>query len=361
MTLPKDQRRREPDMTTDITKCVHCHKCRDNCAFLAKYNIDIGDADRLRELAYSCFLCGTCTSVCPAGIDGRAAVMEFRKVRTADGTAGLDDKGYRTMLWEKKDYRFRNYRHAGSDSVLFPGCNFPSVYPLTMKKLEGLMKEAGIGTVYDCCGKPVAELGLADDEARIIGDLNKRLNERGIREVILVCPNCYYFLRGKIDAEVVSIYDKLQELGIGSNLTGGRVYMPCPDRQNASFLESIRGFCPEGIVQTGGAQCCGLGGSAGVKEPELAAGMRRDIIEKCGSPENAAECSVPEKMAECSASGNTEDRLYVYCASCAGSLVRGGAGDAGISVVHVLTEILGTGEKPDTGKSALNRALTKFK
>ena len=27
-------------MTMDTTKCVHCHKCRDNCTLLQKYNID---------------------------------------------------------------------------------------------------------------------------------------------------------------------------------------------------------------------------------------------------------------------------------------------------------------------------------
>ena len=32
--------------------CIHCHKCRDNCAFLSKYGIDIGDTVKLKELAY---------------------------------------------------------------------------------------------------------------------------------------------------------------------------------------------------------------------------------------------------------------------------------------------------------------------
>ena len=51
--------------------CVHCHLCRENCAFLEKYGIDIGDTEELRNLAYHCFLCGTCGRVCPKGIDGR--------------------------------------------------------------------------------------------------------------------------------------------------------------------------------------------------------------------------------------------------------------------------------------------------
>ena len=65
------------------------------------------------------------------------------------------------LLWEKKDYRFRNYRNGTGRSVLFTGCNFPSFYPETTRYLAKLLWEkAGMGTVFDCCGKPVAELGM---------------------------------------------------------------------------------------------------------------------------------------------------------------------------------------------------------
>ena len=316
-------------MNTDLTKCIHCHACRDNCAFLGKYNIDIGDAERLRELAMSCFLCGTCSSVCPVEIDGRAAVLGLRRERAEQGDPEIHGRGYKGLLWEKKDYKFRNYRHAVKGTVLFPGCNFPSMYPKTMKLLgQLLMDKAGIGTAYDCCGKPVGELGLADDEQQIIDGINARLSERGITEVIMVCPNCYYHLKDRLDASVVSIYDKL---GIGENIEGGRVYMPCPDRQSREMLDSIGYFCDGEMIPIDSAQCCGLGGSAGVREPELASGMTDNLA--------------------------GEDGMYVYCASCAGKCTRGGVKD----VRHILTEILGTFEKPDTGKSAVNRALTRFK
>ena len=64
------------------------------------------------------------------------------------------------LLKEKKDYIYKNYRNATGKCILFPGCNFPSFYPKTMKKLVKLLKEHGIGVAYDCCGKPIAELGL---------------------------------------------------------------------------------------------------------------------------------------------------------------------------------------------------------
>ena len=321
-------------MTTDITKCIHCHKCRDSCAFLKKYNIDIGDGKELRELAFHCFLCGTCTSVCPENIDGRKVIQDLRRELVSSGRADLTARGYRTMLWEKKNYKFRNYRHAGEGAVLFPGCNFPSLYPKTTALLSRILKEtAGIGTVYDCCGKPVAELGLEDEENRITDEISRKLKDCGVKEVITVCPNCFSYLREKLDIPVVSIYEKLHELGLGKRIPGGeRVFMPCPDRGSGAILSQIEEyFADEPYRRISGMQCCGLGASAGVCEPELAGSMTEDL--------------------------RNEPGIRVYCASCAGKLKRSGVP----GIRHILSEILGTDEEPDTGKSAINRALTGFK
>ena len=94
-------------------------------------------------------------------------------------------------------------------SVLFPGCNFPSVYPKTTKVLVELFeKEAGIGVVYDCCGKPIADIGMEDEEERIMQGIQKRMDDAGVTEVITMCPNCYAFLKPRLTIRVVNIYQK---------------------------------------------------------------------------------------------------------------------------------------------------------
>lgn len=323
----------------DTSACIHCRECRDHCAFLSKHGLDIGDTERLSRLAYHCFLCGMCTSVCPAGIDGRDLVMKLRQQRTAGGTSGTDGSSYRMLLWEKKDYKYRNYRHATAGTVMFPGCNFTSMYPKTTKTLADLLlKEAGIGTVYDCCGKPVAELGLKDEEGRMIREMDRRFAELGIAEIVTMCPNCYDYLKERTGVKVVSIYEKLHELGLGCRIEGGcRIFMPCPDRYNGNLLSQIEEwFADEKFERIEGVQCCGLGGSGGVKEPEIAKGLTEQL--KSGKDEDSKD-------------------LFVYCASCAGKLTRDGIPE----VRHVLTEIMGTCEKPDTGRSMVNRMLSKFR
>ena len=57
-----------------------------------------------------------------------------------------------------------------------------------------------------------------------------------------------------------------------------------------------------------------------------------------------------EKVKECT------ETVYTYCGSCAGNLTRNGCRQ----VRHILPEILGTSEKPDTVKSLINRMRTKY-
>ena len=63
---------------------------------------------------------------------------------------------------------------------MFFGCNFPSFYPETTRYLGKLLAEkADAFSVFDCCGKPIAELGLEEKETVILERLNKKLLEAG--------------------------------------------------------------------------------------------------------------------------------------------------------------------------------------
>lgn len=319
---------------TPVDSCIHCHICRKNCTFLDKYQIDIGDTDQLRKLAYHCFLCGKCTAVCPKGIDGRGTVLRMRQEEVEQNHGRCREKGYAMLLAEKQDYLFRNTKRLKGKSVLFPGCNFPSFYPETARKLiELLDREAGIGVYFDCCGKPVGELGLKERQEQIVRRIDERLRSAGAEEVIMVCPNCYDFLKDKLSVPVISIYEKLSQLGTGARIEGAvPMFLPCPDRERRRWFSWFSPFLAEDPKVIEGTQCCGLGGCAPVKEAELAAGMAEKVKEQ----------------------GFT--KVYTYCASCTGNLTRNGCQ----GVTHLLTEILETGETPDIGKSIVNRIRTKF-
>lgn len=314
--------------------CIHCHICQKHCAFLEKYKIDIGDTSRLSELKYHCFLCGKCSWVCPAGIDGREIVLQMRRKDVEQNRGRCSEKGYSMLLAEKQDYLFRNEKHIWGKSVVFPGCNFPSFYPVTTRKLvSALRQEAGMGVLFDCCGKPVAELGLKDRAGQIVRRIDETLRRAGAVEAVMVCPNCYDFLKDKLSVKVVTIYEKLFQLGIGRQVEGrAPLFLPCPDREARQWLSFIAPFLKEEPEPIENTQCCGLGGCAAGKEPQLARGMAQQVKEM------------------------EYERIFTYCASCAGNLTRNGCH----GVTHILTEILECREKPDTAMSMFNRVKTKF-
>lgn len=317
------------EMESEVSDCIHCGKCTGNCEFLKKYEMDLAGFAERKDLAYHCFLCGKCKEVCPKHIDGRRLSLDMRIEQ------GFD-KSYKTLMLEKNPYLFSNYKNGDRKSVLFMGCNFPSFFPKTSKQLVEILKEHQIGVVHDCCGKPVSEVGLGKDANRNVEKINQKCRELGIEELIMVCPNCYYFLKGKLDVNVISIYDKLDELHIGQKIKKETIpmYYPCPDRQNQEMMSGIRKFLDGTELDAYmDVQCCGLGGCASCKESEIS----KQFTEKAKQNENG--------------------ELYTYCASCISNFKRNGYMDT----YHVLPLILGVEEEMPGGiRPFLNRAKHKF-
>ena len=315
-------------MSVDTEKCVHCGRCTAGCLFLEKYGLDLAGLAARPELAYNCFLCGRCAAACPMGIDGAALALEMRKT---DGASLRRDPAYRLLLWEKAPYKFSNYRRAKGRAVLFPGCNFPSFFPKTTAKLVSVMEKHGVGVVYDCCEKPVSELGLAAEAQEHVRRMEAELRDWGVEELVMVCPNCYRFLADKLTIPMVTVYEKLRQLGEGAPVRRDAfpLYYPCPDRAERRFFRDILPFL-EGEARDAfpDVQCCGLGGCAAAREPALAKAMAERAAERGGE-------------------------LYTYCASCVGSFRRQGMARA----YHLLPLILGVDEAVPLGMgSLLNRA-----
>ncbi len=162
---------------------------------------------------------------------------------------------------------------------------------------------------------------------------DQRFQEAGVEEVVMLCPNCYHFLKDRLSVKLTTIYKKLEELGLGQKVSGeAQMFLPCPERDGQEMLRDIRPFLVEKIQVTDGGQCCGLGGSAGVKEPDLAGRM-------------------PESI-------DRSETFYTYCASCSGNLARKGY----MNTEHIYLKFLeemrsrirkgryGTGLNQDTGR-----------
>lgn len=319
-------------------KCIKCGNCKSQCAFLGKYNMDLSDMEvRKDELSYQCFLCGKCTEVCPQGIDGRKIMLDSRKSLIKTNKVNL--KKFRSIIGEKKNYIFKNYSAGKSEVVLFPGCNFPSFFPKATVQIANIFKEKlGAGIVFDCCGKPISELGMEAEGKQIIDNINTRLKRLGVKELVTMCPNCYYFLKDKLEVEVKDIYSKLSECEIDIALPAGEfnVFTPCPDRNEKKLFDAIKELSGESVQLKliEDVQCCGLGGLAKCTETVVADQLIQKIRDK-----------------------NLE-HIYTYCATCCGNFGRSGIRNP----KHLLLEMLNIEEEmPKCATSLLNRAVFKFK
>lgn len=324
-------------MKDKTQNCIHCNLCTKNCDFLKKYNMDLEGFSKREDLAYNCFLCGKCKTVCPKDIDGKEIALSMRKEQVKRNNNVIVDKDYNMLLKEKNPYIFANYKNSNKKSVLFPGCNFVSFFPKTGKELMDKLKKYDIGVIFDCCQKPIDELGLNEDAERNLQSLKNKIKEANIEEIIVVCPNCYYFLGQKLDVKIITIYEKLKELNLGQSIKDENIpiYYPCPDREDKLFFNTIKPFIKGEIKNSfKDTQCCGLGGCASSKESEISTKFAKSV----------------------SLAG--EKKLFTYCASCVGNFKRKGF----LNSYHILPLILDVKEEVPLGmKSLFNRASFKFK
>lgn len=244
--------------------------------------------------------------------------------------------GQFVTLLEKGRYPFRNYPKSPCETLLFPGCSFPSQFPATMRALAQLCREHGAGVAYDCCGKPIVELDRARDAARIAGQIGRRLERLGVREIVCLCPNCQKYLEGTLDVPVISVYALLSRWGYAfrGDPPSGVVFRPCPDRKEGRIRSEIGALIPlDGLRSIEKVPCCGLRGDIAAHGPQAGDKL----------------CS----LAKDQAAGET---LYTYCASCSGQFQRHGCGQ----VRHLLSALLGVEEEPDAAHALWNRARAKW-
>ena len=237
---------------------------------------------------------------------------------------------------EKSHYPFKSYPTEPCKTLLFPGCSFPSQFPRTMDALSELCRNAGIGVAYDCCGDPLEGFGRHKRAGRVIENLNRRFAKLGVKRVVTVCPNCLRYLSGRIDCELVSIFDVFAELGVecAGQFGEGSLFVPCPDKKTHVLEQKLRDLYGLSDVQTmEGVACCGLRPDLADRGPEYVAKLSNLIIDKAeGKP------------------------LYTYCASCLGQFSRQGCQ----ACTHVISVVLGVSETPDAAHAIANRAKRKF-
>jgi Fe-S oxidoreductase len=331
-------------------KCTGCGVCVKECGFLQRYGNphDIAVAydptdPRQAAMAYECSLCSLCAAVCPLDIAPQTMFLEMRREAVDRGASMRKHKGLLGYERTGSSRWFSWYRlPAGCDTVFFPGCALPGTRPQTTLEIRRrLAREVpALGIVLDCCGKPSHDLGREDHFASMFGEMKAYLLSRGIRRVLVACPNCWRVFTDRApELRVETVYEVLRvtpapRLREGTTVT---IHDPCVMRFAPGPQQAVRDL----VTATGasihemdhhGARslCCGEGGNIGVTAPDLAKQWRdQRSAEAAGQP------------------------VVTYCAGCANRL-------AGcVSISHVLDLVLDP-QRALAGKAPVSRGWRAY-
>ena len=360
-----------------LDNCDDCNVCVEECQFLTKYNVTPAQVAsayedsklengslNLRDVPFSCFLCGLCDSFCPTQLRPTAMFRELRRniVRESGigGSNTASQSGISSSIlsnckpfFTDKKYNFYSlYRSANSidysdlqkskaKTVLFPGCTLGTFHPkLTRALFDNLAQnEPDLALAMDCCYKPLRDIGLEDRFDSATQKLEEKLDSMGVEKIITACPSCLQQLGQSLkgDREVVSCYNLVHPTNdsfTSAEANGSEalitIHDSCSDRESGVVGSEVRKILTglKGVRLTEmyhnrrNSLCCGSGGLVSAFDPNLAmeaSSQRVKEAEKTGSA-----------------------TMVTYCATCADSF--NSRGTMSVEVRHVLELLLGVRE-----------------
>ena len=271
--------------------CSDCGLCQKECSFLEKYGTPKKIANKYdpqtkegQVMPFECSLCRLCNAVCPLEVTPSGMLLEMRR-EAVDRDVGSFPEHSGLLAYEGKGMsgRFSWYGLPdGCHTVLFPGCSLPGTRPGRTKELfETLRKhDPKIGIVLDCCGKISHDLGREQFFHAMFDEMRNYLLEKGVKKVLVACPNCYdIFIRYADGLDVRTIYEVLQGNAVAGIAQGHEIMIhdPCSVRFHNGAHAAVRRL----VSMTGVAIremkhsaertfCCGSGAGVNALSPELA-------------------------------------------------------------------------------------------
>ena len=349
-------------LATIIENCTECQLCVQGCPFLLKHNKTpkkiaeelAENVDVSKNYVKECFLCGLCRAVCPLNLDFPQVISQARQKLAWKIATNLcyklflpDEKLFFPTAYKlHKNLQYDSLKREFFKYAFFPGCAMSSYSPeATVKVYEKLVERFyDVGLVDQCCGKPLADVGLNDRALKWLTRLESYMKEHGCTYIVTACPMCYYYLESKFRGkfQIVTVYEALGDIlreGIRTLDLKVAVHDSCPDRFKGIFAKHVRElFEKNRLIEMAHNKeksvCCGAGGLVSCADPNLAA------------------APLLTRVGEFLESG--ADLMVVYCYTCAQVFW---ASQPTIPAKHVIDLALKT---RDASENVKNQEVSKF-
>lgn len=310
---------------TDITEALS-PRTRMTIAGNLYLNI-MGITEKVKDVIFSCTLCGLCDNSCPSGVCVTDTVKATRRyiIEKGEGPENLA-KLIDSIMGEKNVFRLDNEDRMDwasniedkiedkimkqSDTAIFVGCqesfkgslyNIPEALVSIFEKLN--FDYTLLGKNEWCCGAPYLLLGLEDEKLNELIDHNVELmNSLGVKKIITTCPGCYKAwnddykkLKKDIDFQILHSTEVLAnlinegQLKIEKEFNKKVVFQdPCELGRHSGIYEAPRTILKSipGLQlielerEKADAYCCGGGGLCKAAYPEKAAAISKMVVDK---------------------------------------------------------------------------------
>lgn len=346
----------------EAKRCIQCHceECFKGCAYLREYRkhpallareiynntqIIMGDHP-MNHAMNACSLCGQCTVTCPNGFDmgGVCRAARENMVSTDKMPLATHEFALMDMMFSNEEAFLSKAQpgYATVKYVFFPGCQASAIAPGTveaayldlMERLDG-----GVGLMLGCCGAIADWAGRFEMLEETKELLKQELAKLGNPTIIAGCPSCMKQLAGYGEAEVIGIWQILDEIGLPASAMSfscpAAIHDSCGARGNKEVQDSIRSLVEKmggSVVETeysgDASPCCGYGGLTAYANRGVAKKMTEQCLERSDAP------------------------YITYCMACRDRFVREGRESR-----HILELIYGTdaGSPPDISEKRYNR------
>ena len=199
----------------------------------------------LTREAYSCNLCGHCTSVCPEDVQVGGLLRASRVARMSAGVApaAFHDFWLREMEFATTEGAFASAPPGATtcEYLFYPGCQLGAGNPEhVLGTYELLASTHDLGVMLDCCGAPAYWAG---DDARVeagMAETRRVWQELGRPTLVFACATCSMMF-GSLLPEMPrkSVYELLADARVASGAGGAPATAPALHRDGR--LRPLRG------------------------------------------------------------------------------------------------------------------------
>lgn len=333
-----------PDFSKD---CTACGACVDVCPFLKEEGTPLKIAEAKSESVFRCTACRRCERVCPLNLSPAEYFFETKEkmIRKNHLPAPVHKALSGAIAFAKTGHGFPFSFYAGEETVFWPGCGLAANRPGLVRKARRVLSrhlQREVGLILDCCYDPVYGLGDTQTVSGALREINKRLHDSGVKQVITGCLNCHKLLAEYLhDIEVVFVLEVLPaEVFPKQSIDGIYLHHPCPASRWKRIPDAARGVISHMASSTTSMNeiekseplCCGLGAGLNSIDPEMADHFLDEIVRKA-----------------------KDKTVVTYCAGCQNRFLR-----RGMKAVHLLEYLTKDSPRqtvPSPVKQCLNRLV----